>query len=199
MEKLMVAKAAHVRGYENDFLRNPLRQRNGFPWFGHPAFHQPDPGGRALTITDPNMTRFMMTIDDAVDLVCMPLSMAIRAISLSRRPRPRQSRPWPEAMMKLFKANNEIRIIGTRHGEKLYETLLTREEMAKAEDMGDYYRIPADMRDLNYACYFIKGEEKISMEHDYTSDNTERLDVGAMVELLLNLDLIRETLKGGRI
>ena len=102
-------------------------------------------------------------------------------------------------MLKLFNAKNEIRVIGTRHGEKLYETLLNREEMAKAEDMGGYYRIPADVRDLNYAIYFVKGEEKISMEHDYTSDNTERLDVGAMVELLLNLDLIRETLKGGRI
>ncbi len=101
--------------------------------------------------------------------------MEIQVMSLSRRPRRRPLKHWPGALKKLFNADNEIRIIGTRHGEKLYETLLTREEMARAEDMGDYYRIPADIRDLNYACYFTEGEMKVAGHEDYHSHNTRRL------------------------
>jgi UDP-glucose 4-epimerase len=104
-----------------------------------------------------------------------------------------------EAIKKLFKADNEIRIIGTRHGEKLYETLLNREEMAKAEDQGDYFRVPADCRDLNYSCYFSEGEPKVSGQEEYNSHNTHRLDVDGMIELLLKLDFVREVLETGKI
>ena len=106
---------------------------------------------------------------------------------------------WPRALKKLFKADNEIRIIGTRHGEKLFETLLTREEMARAEDMGDYYRIPADIRDLNYACYFTEGEAKVSGHEDYHSHNTCRLDEDGLIELLSSLDFVRSSLETGSI
>jgi UDP-glucose 4-epimerase len=104
-----------------------------------------------------------------------------------------------EAMLKLFNAKNEARIIGTRHGEKLYETLLNREEMAKAEDMGGYYRIPADVRDLNYSLYFVEGEEKVSQKEDYNSHNTERLDVDGMTRMLLKLDIVQRALKGEKV
>jgi UDP-glucose 4-epimerase len=104
-----------------------------------------------------------------------------------------------KALKKLFKADNEIRNIGTRHGEKLYETLLTREEMARAEDMGDYYRIPADIRDLNYACYFTEGETKVAGHEDYHSHNTRQLDEDGLIELLLKLDFVRATLATGKI
>ena len=100
-----------------------------------------------------------------------------------------------EALLKLLKANNEIRVIGTRHGEKLYETLLNREEMAKAEDMGDYFRVPADVRDLNYACYFVKGQEEVSQAEDYNSHNTRRLDVEGMCALLMKLEIVRKAIR----
>jgi UDP-N-acetylglucosamine 4,6-dehydratase/5-epimerase len=102
-------------------------------------------------------------------------------------------------LKKLFKGDNEIRIIGTRHGEKLYETLLTREEMARAEDMGDYYRIPADIRDLNYACYFTEGETEVSCQEDYNSHNTQRLNEDEVIELLLKLDFVRVSLEARKI
>ena len=128
----------------------------------------------------------------------MRLNMEIPAMSLSRRPRRRPLKRWPVRLRKLFKADNEIHIIGTRHGEKLYETLLTREEMARAEDMGDYYRIPADIRDLNYACYFTEGETKVSGHEDYHSHNTRRLDEDDLIELLLNLGFVRDALETGK-
>jgi len=103
------------------------------------------------------------------------------------------------ALKRLFKADNEIQVIGTRHGEKLYETLLTREEMANALDMGDYYRIPSDVRDLNYSCYFTEGEAKISRQDDYNSHNTRRLDEEEMIELLLKLPFVRDALDTGKI
>ncbi len=103
------------------------------------------------------------------------------------------------SLKKLFKANNEIRIIGTRHGEKLYETLLTREEMARAEDLGEYYRIPADIRDLNYACYFTEGETKVSDHEDYHSHNTRQLNEDDLIELLLKLDFVRTSLETRKI
>ena len=102
-------------------------------------------------------------------------------------------------MKKLFKGDNEIRIIGTRHGEKLYETLLTREEMSRAEDMGNYFRIPADIRDLNYACYFTEGQTSVSGHIDYHSHNTQQLDEGSMIELLLKLQFVRDALETGKI
>jgi len=103
------------------------------------------------------------------------------------------------ALKRLFNADNEVRIIGTRHGEKLYETLLTREEMANAEDMGNYYRIPSDIRDLNYSCYFTEGETKVSYQEDYNSHNTRRLDEDGLIELLMKLDFVRKALETGKI
>ena len=104
-----------------------------------------------------------------------------------------------EAMQRLFQIKSEVKVIGTRHGEKLYETLLNREEMAKAEDMGGYFRVPADVRDLNYNCYFIEGQEDLSQIEDYNSHNTTRLDVNAMMNLLLKLDIIQDALKEERV
>ena len=155
--------------------------------------------GEPLTITDPNMTRFMMSIDDAVDLVLYAFDHGNPGDVFVQKAPATTIETLARALKKLFKANNEIRIIGTRHGEKLYETLLTREEMARAEDMGDYYRIPADIRDLNYACYFTEGETKVSDHEDYHSHNTRQLDEDDLIELLLKLDFVRTTLETGKI
>jgi UDP-glucose 4-epimerase len=103
------------------------------------------------------------------------------------------------ALKRLFNRKNDIHIIGTRHGEKLYETLLTREEMARSEDMGKYYRIPADVRDLNYACYFTQGQAEVSRQEDYSSHNAEQLDEDALIDLLGRLDFVREALETGKI
>jgi UDP-glucose 4-epimerase len=104
-----------------------------------------------------------------------------------------------EAMQRLFQIKSDVKVIGTRHGEKLYETLLNREEMAKAEDMGGYFRVPADVRDLNYNCYFVEGQEDLSQIEDYNSHNTTRLDVDGMMALLLKLDIIQDALKEERV
>jgi UDP-glucose 4-epimerase len=154
--------------------------------------------GVLLTVTDPNMTRFMMTIDDAVDLVLYAFQNGKPGDIFVQKAPAATIQTLAEAMLKLFKARNHIRIIGTRHGEKLYETLLNREEMAKAEDLGAYYRVPADVRDLNYNCYFIEGQEDVSRIEDYNSHNTERLDVEGMMELLLKLDMIKDAMAGKR-
>lgn len=128
--------------------------------------------GESLTITDPHMTRFMMSIDDAVDLVVYAFEHGNPGDVFVQKAPAATIETLARALKKLFKADNEIRVIGTRHGEKLFETLLTREEMAKAEDMGEYYRISSDVRDLNYACYFTEGELKVSCQEDYNSHNT---------------------------
>lgn len=152
-----------------------------------------------MTLTDPNMTRFMMSIEDAVDLVIYAFKNGNPGDIFVQKAPAATIATLAEAMLKLFNAKNEIRIIGTRHGEKLYETLLNREEMAKAEDMGGYYRVPADVRDLNYACYFVEGQEEVSVKGDYNSHNTERLDVEGMTKLLLKLDIIQRALRGERV
>ena len=153
--------------------------------------------GAPITVTDPNMTRFMMSIDDAVDLVLYAFEHGKPGDVLVQKAPAATIETLARALKKLFKGDNEIRIIGTRHGEKLYETLLTREEMSHSEDMGDYYRIPADIRDLNYACYFTEGETKVSYHEDYHSHNTRRLDEDGMIESLLKLDFIRDALETG--
>jgi len=147
-----------------------------------------------LTLTDPNMTRFMMTLDDAVDLVLYAFEHGHNGDLFVQKAPAATIETLAKALIELYQSKSQIRIIGTRHGEKLYETLVTREEMAKAEDMGDYFRIPADNRDLNYDKYFIKGEEEISTIEDYHSHNTTRLDIEGMKKLLLKLDLVKETL-----
>jgi len=140
--------------------------------------------GKDITITDPNMTRFMMTLDDAVDLVLYAFQHGKNGDLFVQKAPAATLDVLAAALKELYHADTEVKVIGTRHGEKLYETLVTREEMAKSEDMGDYFRIPADNRDLNYDKYFVEGEEEISTIDDYHSHNTQRLDVEGMKELL---------------
>jgi UDP-glucose 4-epimerase len=145
------------------------------------------------------MTRFMMSVDDAVDLVLYAFQNGKPGDIFVQKAPAATIETLANALKRLFNAKNEIRIIGTRHGEKLYETLLTREEMANAEDMGDYYRIPSDVRDLNYSCYFSVGETRISRQEDYNSHNTRRLDEDGLIELLMKLDFVRRALETGKI
>lgn len=150
--------------------------------------------GKDITITDPNMTRFMMTLDDAVDLVIYAFQNGQNGDLFVQKAPAATLDVLANALIGLYKSDAEVKVIGTRHGEKLYETLVTREEMAKSEDMGNYFRIPCDTRDLNYDKFFVEGEEKISRIEDYHSHNTFRLDVQGMQQLLLKLDMIREDL-----
>ena len=150
--------------------------------------------GKDITITDPNMTRFMMTLDDAVDLVIYAFQNGQNGDLFVQKAPAATLDVLANALIGLYKSETEVKVIGTRHGEKLYETLVTREEMAKSEDMGNYFRIPCDTRDLNYDKFFVEGEEKISRIEDYHSHNTSRLDVQGMQQLLLKLDMIREDL-----
>ena len=150
--------------------------------------------GKDITITDPNMTRFMMTLDDAVDLVLYAFTNGINGDLFIQKAPAATLQTLANALVELYQAESKIRIIGTRHGEKLYESLVTREEMAKAIDMKEYFRIPCDERDLNYDKYFVEGEEKVSKCEDYHSHNTNRLDLDGMKKLLLKLPMIREDL-----
>lgn len=151
--------------------------------------------GENLTITDPNMTRFLMSLDEAVELVLFAFEHGNAGDLFVNKAPAGTIGDLAQALKELFKADSTIKIIGTRHGEKLYETLCTREEMTKAEDMGEFYRIPADNRDLNYARYFSEGEEDVSKVEDYHSHNTDQRDVEGMKALLLKLPLIQEELK----
>lgn len=150
--------------------------------------------GKPITITDPNMTRFMMTLNDAVDLVIYAFQHGKNGDLFVQKAPAATLNVLANALKELYHSNTEVKVIGTRHGEKLYETLVTREEMAKAVDMGDYYRIPCDTRDLNYDKFFVEGNEEVSKIEDYHSHNTHRLDIGRMKRLLQKLDFIREDL-----
>lgn len=147
--------------------------------------------GEPLTITDPSMTRFLMSLEDSVDLVLHAFEHGQQGDIFVQKAPASTIGDLARALRELFGQDNPVRVIGTRHGEKLYESLVSREEMAKAEDMGRYYRIPADNRDLNYKKYFVEGERKISELDDYTSHNTHRLDVQGIKEVLLKLDYIQ--------
>jgi len=200
MEKLMIAKARMYGRSKTIFCGtrygNVMASRGSVI----PLFIEQILAGQPLTITDPNMTRFMMTIDDAVNLVLYAFAHGNPGDVFVQKAPAATIETLARALRKLFDVDNQIRIIGTRHGEKLYETLLNREEMAKAEDLGGYFRVPADVRDLNYACYFSEGQRAVSEMEDYNSHNTRRLDVDGMVELLLKLDCVREALaKRGRV
>jgi len=151
--------------------------------------------GENITITDPNMTRFLMSLEEAVELVLFAFEHGNQGDLFVNKAPAGTIGDLAEALKEIFKAKNAIKIIGTRHGEKLYETLCTREEMTKAEDMGDFYRIPADNRDLNYARYFSEGEEDVSKVEDYHSHNTEQFDVIGMKSLLNKLPLVKEELE----
>ena len=150
--------------------------------------------GKDITITDPAMTRFMMTLDDAVDLVIYAWQHGKNGDLFIQKAPAATLSVLADALKELYGADTPVRIIGTRHGEKLYETLVTREEMAKSIDMGGYYRIPCDSRDLNYDNYFSKGNEGIARIEDYHSHNTAQLDVEGMKDLLLKLEFIRQDL-----
>jgi UDP-glucose 4-epimerase len=161
-----------------------------------PLFLNQIKNGQVITITDPNMTRFLMSLDEAVELVLFAFEHANPGDLFVNKAPAGTIRDLAQALKELCKADNEIKVIGTRHGEKLYETLCTREEMVKAEDMGNFYRIPADNRDLNYAKYFSEGEKDMATIEDYHSHNTTQQDVDGMKKLLANLPLIRKEIFG---
>jgi UDP-N-acetylglucosamine 4,6-dehydratase/5-epimerase len=149
--------------------------------------------GQPLTVTDPNMTRFMMTIDGAVDLVLWAFEHGNPGDTFIQKAPAATLQTLALALKRVFNADSPIQVIGTRHGEKLYETLLTREEFAVAEDMGDYYRVAADNRDLNYGVYFETGRKEVSIKDDYNSHNTKRLSVDEMERMLLDLDVVQRS------
>jgi UDP-N-acetylglucosamine 4,6-dehydratase len=193
-EKLMVAKARTQ--CENETVLCATRYGNVMASRGSviPLFVSQLKEGKSLTVTDPNMTRFLMSLEDSVDLVLYAFKHGKQGDLFVQKAPASTVADLAQALKEIFKKDNPVRIIGTRHGEKLYESLISREEMAKAEDMGDYYRVPADNRDLNYAQYFSEGEEKLSQLDDYTSHNTDRLSVEKIKKLLLKLDYIKEEL-----
>jgi len=194
MEKLMVAKARMTD--EANTVFSGTRYGNVMASRGSviPLFIKQISEGKPLTVTDPNMTRFLMSLDDAVDLVLYAFSNANQGDIFVQKAPASTIMDLALAVRELFNAQNEIRVIGTRHGEKLYETLLTREELVKAQDMGDYFRIVPDDRDLNYGKYFTEGEEAISHFEDYNSHNTQRLTVSQIKERLLKLEYVRREL-----
>ncbi|MEH6660521.1 MAG: polysaccharide biosynthesis protein [Parasphingorhabdus sp.] len=162
-----------------------------------PLFVRQIQAGEPLTITDPDMTRFMMTLDHAVDLVLFGYEHGATGDMLVQKAPAATIKVLAQALLELFeKPDHPINILGTRHGEKKHETLLSREELAQSVDLGEYYRVPADMRDLNYGVYVEPGESRISESFDYTSENTQQLDVEGMKELLLQLPFIRSTMAG---
>jgi UDP-glucose 4-epimerase len=195
MEKLMVAKSRTVD--EQITILCGTRYGNVIASRGSviPLFVKQIKSGQPLTVTDPKMTRFMMSINSAVDLVLYAFKHGRQGDMFVKKSPACTIGDLVLAIKELFKAKNEIKIIGTRHGEKLYETLLTREEMAKAEDCVDYFRILADTRDLNYNKYFIEGETEVSVKEDYNSHNTKRLKVKEIKEILLKIDYIQAELK----
>ena len=164
-----------------------------------PLFLKQIQEGKTITITDPKMTRFLMSLDEAVELVLFAFEYGNSGDLFVNKAPAGTIGDLAQALKELCNAKTEIKIIGTRHGEKLYETLCTREEMVKAEDMGDFYRIPADNRDLNYAQYFSEGEQDVSLIEDYHSHNTEQLGVEGMKKLLVNLPLIKKEVFGEEV
>lgn len=193
-EKLMVAKA-RMQG-EGETVLCATRYGNVMASRGSviPLFVSQLKEGNPLTVTDPNMTRFLMSLEDSVDLVLYAFEHGKQGDIFVQKAPASTVADLAQALKELFAKDSPIRVIGTRHGEKLYESLISREEMAKAKDMGDYYRIPADNRDLNYAQFYSEGEEKISHQEDYTSHNTKRMNVEQVKKLLSQLDFIKEEL-----
>ncbi len=192
MEKVMVAKSRNLDEQKTIFCGtrygNVMASRGSVI----PLFVEQIKSGKPLTITDGEMTRFMMTLEDAVDLVLFAFENGRQGDLFVQKSPAATIYTLAKALLELYHSKSEIRVIGTRHGEKLYETLVNREDMIKAEDLGQYYRIPADNRDLNYAQYFSEGKEGVSQLEEYHSHNTLRLDVNQMKELLLKLDFIKK-------
>ena len=196
MEKCMVAKARMYGDSSTIFCGtrygNVMASRGSVI----PLFLNQILAGKPLTLTDPNMTRFMMTIEGAVDLVLYAFAHGVPGDIFVQKAPSATIGTLAKALLKLLNAQSEIRIIGTRHGEKLYETLLNREEMAQTEDLGDYYRVPADVRDLNYSSFFSSGKAEVSEAVDYNSHNTKLLDVDGMMDLLLKLQCVQDAMSG---
>jgi len=195
MEKVLVAKAKTVDPERT--LICGTRYGNVMASRGSviPLFIDQIKSGQPLTVTDPNMTRFLMSLEEAVELVVFAFQNAEAGDIMVQKAPASTIGDLAQAVKELFNADNEIKIIGTRHGEKLYETLLTKEEHVVAKDMGGFYRVPADKRDLNYDKYFVEGDQKLSSEEEYTSHNTQRLNVAQIKEKLLQLDYVREQLE----
>jgi len=194
MEKLMISKAR---------LLDPLKQVFCATRYGNvmasrgsviPLFIKQIKENKSITITDPNMTRFMMSLDESVKLVEFAFSNATPGDIFIQKAPASTIEHIAIAIKEIFNASNEIKVIGTRHGEKLYETLCSREEMVKAQDLGDFFRIPADNRDLNYSKFFVEGNVKTSEYDDYNSHNTKRLSLEETKLLLLNLDYVKSEL-----
>jgi len=195
MEKVAVAKARTIGEGKGPVIcvtryGNVMASRGSVI----PLFRDQIKAGSPLTITDPDMTRFMMSLDDAVDLVLFAFKNGGGGDTFVQKAPAATIKLLAESVKTVFKADNEIRVIGTRHGEKKHETLLNREELVHAEDLKDYYRVPSDTRDLNYGKYFEEGESKVSIEHDYTSGNTRQLDKEEMIGMLMKLEYIQEEL-----
>lgn len=195
MEKIMIARSRVAA--EKGLMFCGTRYGNVMASRGSviPLFIQQIEAGQPLTVTDPNMTRFMMNLDGAVDLVLYAFRHAEPGDRFVQKAPAATIATLADAVKRLLKAENPIRVIGTRHGEKLYETLLTREEMTHAEDLGDYYRVKADNRDLNYNLYFSEGTAKAGEVEDYHSHNTKLLGVEEMMRLLLTLQEMREAME----
>lgn len=194
MEKVMVAKSRSCDPEKT--VLSATRYGNVMASRGSviPLFLQQLRQGKQLTVTDPNMTRFLMSLEESVDLVLYAFENANPGDIFVQKAPACTVGDLAQAMTELLGRTPEVKVIGTRHGEKLYESLLSREEMARADDLGSYYRVPADSRDLNYEKYFVEGEVKIPSFDDYTSHNTHRLDVEGVKQTLMKLDIVREAL-----
>ena len=192
-EKVMVAKSRNINGTGTTFCAtrygNVMASRGSVI----PLFIDQIKNKKPITITDPNMSRFMMTLEDAVELVVFAFNNGKQGDLFVQKAPASTIITLAQALKELYNANNPIKIIGTRHGEKVYEVLVNREDMVKAEDMGDFYRIPADTRDLNYERFFSEGKD-ISQVKDYHSHNTKRLNLEETKQLLLKLDIVRKDL-----
>ncbi|RZS98472.1 polysaccharide biosynthesis protein [Cecembia calidifontis] len=193
MEKVAIAESRNLKDTTVCLTRygNVMASRGSVI----PLFINQIKNNQPLTVTDPNMTRFLMSLEDAVELVLFAFEHGNPGDLFVNKAPAATIGDLAQAIKELAAADNEIKIIGTRHGEKLYETLCTREEMVKAEDMGDFYRIPADNRDLNYAMYFSEGEQDVSRIEDYHSHNTKRLDVEGVKRLISGLEVVREVIR----
>jgi UDP-N-acetylglucosamine 4,6-dehydratase/5-epimerase len=196
MEKVTIAKSRNLDDSKTIFCAtrygNVMASRGSVI----PLFIDQIKLGNPLTLTDPNMTRFMMTLEDAVDLVLFAFENGQQGDLFVQKSPAATIEVLAKALLEMYDSKSEIKVIGTRHGEKLYETLVNREDMVKAEDMGDYYRIPADNRDLNYAQYFSEGEPDVANYDEYHSHNTERLDIEGMKKLLHKLPIIKKEILG---
>lgn len=195
MEKIAIAKA-RAMAPDSETIICCTRYGNVMSSRGSviPLFLDQLKNGKNLTVTDPNMTRFMMTLDEAIDLVLFAFTQGHNGDLFVQKAPAATIDTLAKAILELSHSNSKIQIIGTRHGEKVYETLVTREEMSRAEDLGHYFRVPCDNRDLNYDKYLAMGQEKITTIEDYHSHNTHQLNVEEMKQLLLKLDIIKENL-----